>query len=62
MWFVECAQHLSWTVGKHRIRRKYGPARDSQLQPIRGEQLKKSIFTDLNLKAPRAKELEHVLP
>lgn len=60
VWLIECAQPLMWTVGKECFMRKYGPAPDRQLQPIRGEPLTKRISSDLKLKVPRAKEADHV--
>jgi hypothetical protein len=62
VWFVESAQSLTWTVGKKRYRRKYGPAPDCQLQPIRGEPIQQSVLTESVLKAPRLKEIDHVQP
>jgi len=35
-WEAECAQPLSWYVGKKRYRRRRGPVPDAYLQPIRG--------------------------
>lgn len=36
VWLVKCAQPMTWTVGKKRFRRKYGPVPDAVLKPIRG--------------------------
>lgn len=36
VWLVECAQPMTWSIGKKRFRRKRGPAPDSCLKPIRG--------------------------
>ena len=62
VWFVECAQPMTWSVGKKRYRRKYGPAPDCQLQPIRAEPVQESVAKAVTLKAPRAKEIVNVQP
>jgi hypothetical protein len=36
VWLVECAQPMTWSVGRRRYRRTIGPVPDSRLQPIRG--------------------------
>ena len=60
VWLVECAQPMTWTVGKKRYRRKCGPAPDCRLQSIRGESIGEQDAKGEQLKAPRAKEVEHV--
>jgi hypothetical protein len=62
VWFVESAQLLTWSEGKKRYRRKYGPAPDCQLQPIRAEPVQESVAKAVTLKAPRAKEIVNVQP
>jgi hypothetical protein len=62
VWFVECAQPLTWSEGKKRYRRKYGPAPDCQLQPIRPEPIQESVSKNVELGAPTSKEKLYVQP
>lgn len=62
VWLVESSQPLTWTVGKKRYRRKYGPVPDCRLQPIRGESIGEQGAKGEQLKAPCSKEVAHVLP
>jgi len=37
VWLVKSPDRMTWVMGDRRYRRTHGPARDDQLQPIRGE-------------------------
>ncbi|AMO21631.1 hypothetical protein UC35_00535 [Ramlibacter tataouinensis] len=37
VWLVKSSKRMTWIMGDKRYRRTQGPARDDQLQPIRGQ-------------------------